>query len=493
MQLLWFGNGTWWGLLIGLGLVLLHLAVIIRALTRPHRAAASRVAWVAVLLFLPLLGVIVYLFLGETSIGRGREERMAAAEASLPLPRPPHAPALSASAEAIMKLATSVNGFEPTEGNSIALQADSNAAVDSLVADIDAARSTIHISFYIWLADNNGTKVADAITRAAARGVTCRIMVDALGSRAFLSSKQWAGMSAAGAHCVAGLRDVPRWGRLAVGRPDLRNHRKIVVIDDAIAYMGSQNCADPEFRVKPKFAPWVDVFFRCTGPLVAQHQWLFLTTWLTEQPDDAAARVPARAPQASSGRSGSAAEGERGVAAVAFGTGPTVRAGAMSEAFVAVIGSAHDELVVTTPYFVPDEPLLAALCAAPRRGVDTTLIVPARNDSWLVAQSAESAYERLLEAGVRLYEYPLGLLHSKTITVDGQLALVGSANMDRRSLELNYENNVVIASAAVTADVRARQQSYLDASSPVALEAVSAWSFPRRLVHNVVAMLAPLL
>ena len=127
----------------------------------------------------------------------------------------------------------------------------------------------MHISFYIWLDDRNGGKVADALVAAAKRGVHCRIMVDALGSRAFIHSPRWRQLRDAGAHVVAMLDDVPRLGHLAVGRVDLRNHRKIVVIDNAIAYCGSQNCADPEFRIKPRFAPWVDVLLRCEGPWCA--------------------------------------------------------------------------------------------------------------------------------------------------------------------------------------------------------------------------------
>lgn len=359
------------------------------------------------------------------------------------------------------------------------------------MADIDAAQSTLHIGFYIWLADHNGTKVAQAVSRAAQRGVTCRILVDALGSRAFLSSPLWAQMKAAGAQCVAALQDLPRWGKLAVGRVDLRNHRKIVVIDDTVAYCGSQNCADPAFRVKPKFAPWVDIFFRCEGPIVAQQQWLFLTTWRTERPDDTAEVGSPREWAPSEGAGSLPTHGH--VLGAMFGTGPTARGGAMSEAFTAVIAAAHHELTVSTPYFVPDEPLLAALCAAPRRGVRTVLILPAHNDSWFVAQAARSSYRRLLEAGVELYEYPLGLLHSKTMTVDGQLALVGSANMDRRSLELNYENNLLLADGAATAAIRTRQQSYLDESAPVSVVTVRAWSLWERLVQNAVAMLAPIL
>ena len=145
-----------------------------------------------------------------------------------------------------------------------------------------------------------------------------------------------------------------------------------------------------------------------------------------------------------------------GVVAQMCGTGPTTAGNAMSNMFVATLYAAQ-ELIITTPYFVPDEALLRALCAAPRRGVRTVLVLPTRNNSKLVGAACYSTYAPLLEAGVEIYEYPLGLLHTQSITADRQIALVGSANMDRRSLQLNFENNLVIDDAAISATIRERQ------------------------------------
>lgn len=464
--------------------VIIQIAVICRVLTRPYRQAVSRVAWVAVIALVPLLGVIAYLFLGETSVGPERVRRLRAAEARIMRPNDASfAPAaIDDNAASLFALGASIDGFSPVAGNEIVLARDSDDAITRLVADIDAATDTVHLSFYIWLDDHNGGLVADAVSRAAARGVTCRVMVDALGSRAFVKSARWGMMKDAGAHLAIALNDVPRLGKIAVGRVDLRNHRKIAVIDSEISYCGSQNCADAAFLPKAKFAPWVDVFFRVRGPLVAQEQWLFATVWEAETGEELPVDIAARA---------SAAPGS--ITGQMFGTGPTGRIAAMSDMFTTAISAARHDLTISTPYFVPDQPMIAALCAAPRRGVRTVLILPARNDSWLVAQAARSGYQDMLDAGVELYEYPLGLLHSKTLTVDGRLALVGSANMDRRSLELNYENNLVVTDAAFTAVVRERQQVYLDASARVDPASVAGWSFWRRLVQNTVATLAPLL
>lgn len=485
------------GALLSLALLALHLLVVARAITRPNRTPASRIAWVAVIMFLPLAGVVAYLLLGETSIGHERVRRLREAEARTLLPDDSaFAPApLEPHVATLFDLAHSINGYRPVAGNRIALLGDSDAppgipttdsdvAIRALVRDIQQAREHVHISFYIWLDDHHGGEVAEAVVAAARRGVACRVMADALGSRAFIHSPRWQQLRDAGVRLIATLDDVPRLGHLAVGRVDLRNHRKIVVIDNRIAYCGSQNCADPAFRIKPRFAPWVDIFLRCEGPVVRQQQHLFLAAWIAET-GEGLESLPAAmpAPQCF----------DEAATAQMFGTGPTTPDNAMSDMFVACMYAARRELLITTPYFVPDESILRALCAAPRRGVETTIVFPARNDSWLVGNACRSAYGDLLGCGVTVHEYPLGLLHTKSITIDGELALVGSANMDRRSLELNYENNLLIADRATTATIRRRQQGYLAVSQPVTMQAVLARPFRTRLVQNAIGMMSPVL
>jgi cardiolipin synthase len=267
------------------------------------------------------------------------------------------------------------------------------------------------------------------------------------------------------------------------GRVDLRNHRKIVVIDNRITYCGSQNCADPEFLPKAKYGPWVDIMVRFEGPVSAQNQRLFLQDWLSHVDE------PLADLQSASAHGGS----DGGVTAQVIGTGPTVRNSAMPEVFEALMHSAREELVITTPYFVPSESMQSALCSAAFRKVRTSLILPARNDSWIVAAASRSYYAGLLEAGVRIFEFPDGLLHSKTLTVDGEIVLIGSANLDRRSFDLNYENNILCKSRSLTAAVRDRQDAYISASGEVTLPDVEAWSVGRRLWNNSIAMLGPVL
>jgi len=267
------------------------------------------------------------------------------------------------------------------------------------------------------------------------------------------------------------------------GRIDLRNHRKILVIDNRITYCGSQNCADPEFRIKAKFAPWVDAMMRFKGPIARQNQYLFASDWMAQVDDDDLNPL-LRQPLPS---------GDHGVTAQVIGTGPTVRNSAMPEVFETLMYTARRELVITTPYYVPDESMQSALCACARRGVATTIIFPARNDSWIVGAACRSYYADLLAAGVRIYEYEGGLLHAKSLTLDGEVTLIGSANMDRRSFDLNYENNILFYDPTLTAEIRRRQDSYLALSHPVTTAMVARWSMARRLWNNTIAMLGPIL
>jgi len=351
-----------------------------------------------------------------------------------------------------------------------------------MVADIDAAQHHVHVLFYIWLADNNGRRVIEALKRAVARGVVCRAMVDDLGSRPLVRSEHWKAMRDAGIKVASGLAIGNPFLRVFTSRIDLRNHRKIVVIDGAITYCGSQNCADPEFRVKARYAPWVDAMVRFEGPIAYQNQVLFAGDWMAGVREDLGdlLKQPPSLPDAVA------------MPAQVIGTGPTVRVSAMQEVFQSLLFAARREIVITTPYYIPDDSLQNALCATAYRGVDTTIVFPARNDSWIVGAASRSYYADLLAAGVKIHEYVGGLLHTKSMTVDGELMLIGSANMDRRSLDLNYENNILVHDAALTTAMATRQQQYISQSRAVTLEEVAGWSMPRKLLNNTVAILGPL-
>ena len=468
--------------------IAVFIVILGRIILRPQREPASRLAWLIATIAVPVVGILAYLLLGEARISAKRRARYAAIEAHLPHP---HDNAdvrrrLARSAWAApFALAETVNALPPTAGNRAHLAADSNAAIREMVEDIDNAKSTVHLCFYIWLADNNGFRIKDALVRAARRGVKVRVLADALGSRGFIRSAYWielenAGVDARIARPIGGLI----W-TLIRGRFDLRNHRKQLIIDNRIAWCGSQNLADPEFRIKSKYAPWVDIMTRWEGPVVRDCQFVFAADWESEGGDDIGdllqddAEPPAAA--------------DPGIAAQVIATGPNVRYAAMTACFTALIHSARRELVVTTPYFVPDEQLLFALLDCARRGVATVMIVPHRNDSRVVAGASRSYYADLVDAGVKLYEYRPGLLHAKTMVVDGEVALIGSANLDRRSFELNFENNILLRDKAFAAELRTRQEVYRADSIPVGAADVASFGIVRRLWQNLVATVSPLL
>ncbi|MCC9643618.1 cardiolipin synthase [Rhodopirellula sp. JC740] len=477
---------------ISIGLVI-HVAIevvtLTRVMTRPHREPASRIAWVTIIAAIPFLGVFLYFLFGETNIGSRRMQRMKGV-----MERLPSMPEINADEsrhtlanvpdryQHLFRMGESVNGFEALGGNRGVLMKDSNDTIESIVNDIDHATDHVHLLFYIWLPDNNGTRIKDALIRAAKRGVRCRAMADDLGSRGIIRSQHWQQMREAGVHLSRALPIGNLVLRALRGRIDLRNHRKIVVIDGSITYCGSQNCADPEFRVKPKYAPWVDAMIRFEGPVVRQNQQLFIADWMAGEDDDLTCLLEGPLPNIG-----------MGFPAQVIGTGPTVRNSAMPEVFETLFHTARRKLTITSPYYVPNESMQQALCAAAWRGVETNLILPARNDSRIVGGASRSYYAGLLESGIQIHEYTKGLLHTKSVTVDDEITLIGSANMDRRSFDLNYENNILFYDPKLTGDVYQRQQEYLADSQPVTAEQVQSWSLPQRLWNNVLATLGPVL
>ncbi|MCG6856894.1 MAG: cardiolipin synthase [Salaquimonas sp.] len=469
--------------------VAIQAGLIIRVLLRANRDAASRIAWIVVILSVPLVGIAVYMLFGETNVGSRHVERMREVLRDLRRDGSVHKDG-SADSPAVIPdrwlplfhAGRSVNRFDPVGGNRAELMADSVSSVEHMVADIDQARDHVHLLFYIWLPDNNGRKMAEALKRAAARGVTCRAMVDDLGSRELLRSPLWQEMATAGVKLGRALPIGNPFLRILFGRIDLRNHRKILNIDNRITYCGSQNCADPEFLPKAKYAPWVDVVLRVEGPVVRQNQIIFAADWMAFVDEDIKhiLEMPTEAH-------------EGGFPAQIVATGPTGRFSAMPQMFESLIFAARDSIVITTPYYAPSPGLQDALCAAANRGLDVTMIMPRRNDDLAVAGASRSYYPQLLQSGVNIHEYEKGLLHAKTITIDGEITFVGSANMDRRSFDLNYENNMLIWDQGVTAALRVRQNQFLADSRPVTRQEVEGWPWYRRLVNNTLAIVSPLL
>jgi cardiolipin synthase len=221
---------------------------------------------------------------------------------------------------------------------------------------------------------------------------------------------------------------------------------------------------------------------RWEGQVVRQCQYLFVSDWMGDGGDDISALLSE--PQK---------PGPGKIIAQVLGTGPTIRYDAMPSCFAELIHSARHQLVVTTPYFVPDEQVLFALTSAAMRGVETILVLPRRNDSIIVAATSRSYYRDLIAAGVKLFEYRCGLLHAKTMVVDGKLGMIGSANLDRRSFELNFENNILFADEDFARVVRERQEQFIADSDEVTMADVERFNLAQRLWQNSLAMLSPIL
>lgn len=473
--------------------IILYILVIclvsIRIFLRKDLSPPARLAWVMVLFVVPYVGAVIYLLFGEASLGKKEHNKRqeitekifkktkqwtgeARTAEGFPMPH-----------NLTARYAGSINGFYPVGKNQATLMKDSRSGIRQMVKDIDAAKHHVHVLIFIWLDDESGNEVAEALLRAADRGVICRVMIDAMGSYPFKRSKLWKRMKKSGIRTQVVLSFTNIFKVALFSRVDLRNHRKIVVIDNQITYCGSQNICDPEFRIKKKYAPWVDVMIRITGPIVAQNQLLFATDWLYYHPDDDLDSFLTPQPKSQGG----------GFLAQAVGDGPTIQRGSTSQLFTTLIASARESLVITTPYFVPNPEIVATLVAAGRRGVKISLIVPARNDNWEVRAASRSHYHTLLEAGVRIYEYVPGLLHSKILTIDDQVTMLGSSNLDMRSFDLNYENNVLIYDPTFTATINRRQKQYIADSNTIILKQVDQWSRPKRIWYNIIATIGPVL
>ena len=472
-------------------LLIFHIIVVsllmFRILSRGDMQSTSRLAWFLVLILFPFLGAIVYFLFGEVNLGHLTNARAKAVYEEIDLKKETFKPSKTALQNVeshyvpAFKFAESINGFQTTAGNTAELMANGDVARSRMVEDIESASQSVNIIYYIWLDDETGTDMANALIRASKRGVACRAMIDGLGSRSFIKTKLWADMKAAGVKTSVAFPLNNILKTLVTSRVDLRNHRKITVIDNKITYCGSQNCADAAFLVKEKYAPWVDILLRFEGPVVAQNQLLFAGDWLLNEEDDLDSFFSKPIKK------------KDGFVAQVWGDGPTVRASATPQMFSTLINQARETLTISTPYFVPDEIVLSALCSAAYRGVKVTIIFPANNDSWIVGAASKSHYREMLDAGIIIYEYEKGLLHSKTLTIDGVVSLIGSTNLDLRSFDLNYENNILLQDESVTQAITQRQADYISDSHLVELENVVNWPLHKRIWQNVIATLGPVL
>ncbi len=450
------GNVHWSYHLISTVFLLTDLAIRIglsvRVIMRKRSYGVS-LAWLVVILLFPFAGGFIYLLFGENRIPERRSERIKKSYnhylhwlQTLHDRSPVQWDQLNTECQPLHLLARRLTGLPAMAGNHLEIIETPEKIIGSIIRDIDRAKSTCHLQFYIWEEGGQVDRVIDALLRATHRGVTCRVLLDAIGSRNFMKSPTVAVMRKAGIR----VRESLPAGIIKAffARIDIRNHRKIVVIDGQIAYTGSQNMADPYiFRQEAGVGNWIDVMIRLQGPVVESLAGTFISDWFLESEVTKINNLGSLDADIDAVRRFADIRSIEpiGTAAVQLvPSGPGFTADAIHSLLLTTIYGARKELILTTPYFIPDDALLTALQSAALRGVAVTIILPAKNDSKLAAYATRARFEDLIEAGVRLKLFIGGFLHSKTITVDGEFALFGSVNLDMRSFWLNFETTLLL-------------------------------------------------
>lgn len=481
---------AWYVLPLLIADFLLRIGLSLRVIMRRLSVGAS-LAWIMVVMIAPLAGAAIYLMFGELRLGRRRVAWAARIHAiyqawtdSLRQRYPVTWTEENNLGESLSRLTESLVGIPVTPHNDLEILDGAETILRRLIEDIDAAERNCHLEFYIWSLGGTADEVAEALLRAVKRGVTCRVLLDDVGSREFLRSSLAKRLREGGVHLRAALP--VGLIRMLFARLDLRLHRKIVVIDWKIAYTGSLNLVDPRyFKQGSAVGEWVDAMVRVQGPVVECLGATFLEDWQMETGEKIS-----RLDDSDRRR---LAEHDGHSLVQVIPSGPLIATSAAEEMLLMAIYTARSELILTTPYFVPNEAMLTALTGAAHRGVRVTLIIPARVDSVLVRFASQAHKDDLLEAGVEVKLFDGGLLHTKSVTVDGKLSLFGSLNLDPRSLRLNFEITLAIYDPKFTTRLRALQQSYLDDSSSMNLSEVERRSFSTRFSYNMARLLAPLL
>jgi len=363
------------------------------------------------------------------------------------------------------------------DGNSVTLISDTNEVIRQLTADIDKAKEHVHMLLYIFRNDDTGRRVANALKQAAGRGVKCRLLLDAVGSWGTLRSMSH-DLRRAG---IEVYDDLPvGFLRRRASRIDLRNHRKIAVIDGTTGYTGSQNIVNDNYGHKDMV--WFDLTARLNGPVVQELQTVFLEDWnfRTNKLLDERDVFPTPDPSGT-------------VPAQVLPSGPNCPVESYQRLVVAVMYSASERVVITTPYFVPDEPFLQAMQVVAQMDVEVNLILPFKTDHPLIDMAGQAYFEELLEAGVRIFAYDNGLLHAKTITIDDSIAFLGSSNFDIRSFSLNFEINLLLYGREATRGLRERQMEYLHNSHAIELSDWQKRGSFKRISQDVAKLFSPLL
>ena len=509
-----------------------------------QRNIGVAIAWIAMLYTLPIVGLIAYLLLGEPMIGRRYRQRMQQAQLltnemavreRLILDKGQSL--LPDNYRGVSRIGTRWTGFGVYPDHQMQLLTSSQTIFERLIIDIDEAKRSILIEFYIIYPKGQVLEVLAAIVAAAQRGVECHILVDSVGSFSFFNSSEHKALERAG---VLVHQSLPvGLFKTLFKRSDLRNHRKIVVIDENIGYTGSFNLIDPKFfKQDKKVGQWIDVMIRSVSyqpisiatamakvvvtdigaesksNLDALHQRMNTYTRklyvLPPTINDIDRRIQVSNDadhsdsQSAQHLSHQLATGispieiapmptVHNVIAQLIPSAPQVTAHVIYNTLVTLIHRANKCIQITTPYFVPDEALSGALATAAKRGLDVTLIIPEKVDSFLVQHASQAYYQELLEAGVKIALFKGGLLHAKMVVIDNDYCLFGTVNIDMRSFYLNMEVSLAIYTPEMVAQIADCQRCYLQNCRYLELVEWQQRHGYQRLFDNMVRLFSPLL
>lgn len=471
--------------LVAIGYALLLFLVALRVVMR-RREIGFSLAWLALIMGIPLAGLILYGLFGELKLGNRRAEQSSLLfrPYKLRLKSSTYQTEMEVSplAAPIANLVRFRTGMPFQRGNDLQLLTSPERILLQLKEDIQKARYECLLEFYIWYNGGLVEQINEALIEARAKGVECRILLDSVGSREFLRSDWATRLKDAGVRIVEVL-PVGTF-RMLFQRQDLRMHRKLVVIDQQVGYTGSMNMVDPRiFKQNAGVGQWVDVMVRLKGPTV-ESMWTMLV-WDWEMETGERLLKPLQRETNSHHNLHSRAQ--------LIPSGPKFTDDMIPQILLQSIYCARHTICMTTPYFVPEESLAAALKSVAQRGVKVEIILPEQNDSVMVKYASRAFIEELISAGVIIHQFRGGLLHTKSVLIDEELVLIGTVNLDRRSFWLNFEVTLLIDDLLFAKELESLHCSYRKQSTEIILNRWRRRPLKERILENLFYLLSPLL
>ncbi|WP_165143179.1 cardiolipin synthase [Microbacterium endophyticum] len=459
-------DGAWWLVLIFVTDIIVRILAVI--IVPRNRRPTAAMAWLLAIYFIPFVGVLLFLVIGTPKLPRKRRLKQEAindyirsTSAGLQLGTlRPDAPDWFTS---LVRLNSNLGALPLSGDNEATLISDYQTSLDTMADAVRQAENYVHVEFYILQSDVATNNLFQALEEAAARGVVVRVLLDHWANRGKPYYRQTlARLDTMGAHWRLLLPVQPLKGKYQ--RPDLRNHRKLLVIDGNVAFMGSQNATDSTYNLKKNIKRglhWVDLMARVEGPVVNSINAVFLSDWYSETDEILSDEINLFEV--------SNLPGDLDCQIVPSGPGFEFQNNL--KLFLSMLYAADHKIIMVSPYFVPEESLLLAITAACQRGVHVELFVSEEGDQAMVYHAQRSYYEALLRAGVEIWMYrkPF-ILHSKSLTIDEEVAVIGSSNMDMRSFGLNLEISMLVRGTEFVADMRRVEDKYRSLSRRLTLE-----------------------